>query len=77
MFVKNKRFALGAAGTPGIACKGIDVVLRGPFVEFILEAANKARIIAVQPKRPNMHAIGAEISLTRDANLAHIFAVEG
>ncbi|MEO5615654.1 MAG: ABC transporter ATP-binding protein [Cypionkella sp.] len=76
VFVKNERFALGAAGKPGIACKVIDVVLRGPFVEFILEAANKARIIAVQPKRPDMHAIGADISLTWDANLAHIFPAE-
>ncbi|WP_054004497.1 ABC transporter ATP-binding protein [Cypionkella psychrotolerans] len=76
VFVKNERFALGASGTPGIACKVIDVVLRGPFVEFILEAANKARIIAVQPKRPDMHAIGAEIALTWDANLAHIFPAE-
>ncbi|WP_426037857.1 TOBE domain-containing protein [Cypionkella sp. TWP1-2-1b2] len=75
--MKNERFALGVANSPSIACTVIDVVLRGPFVEYILEAVTKARIITVQPKRPDMHAIGAEISLTWDANLAHIFAAEG
>lgn len=77
VFVKNERFVLGAAGTAGIQCTVIDVVLRGPFVELILEAANKTRIIAVQPKRKEHQTIGEKISLNWDASLCHIFPAEG
>jgi ABC-type Fe3+/spermidine/putrescine transport system ATPase subunit len=77
VFVKNERFVLGPAGGPGIACRVIDVVLRGPFVEFILQAEDKTRIIAVQPKRRDQPGIGDAVALSWDPSLCHIFNAEG
>ena len=54
-----------------------DVVLRGPFVEYILQATNKSRIIAVQPKRKDQLGIGDRISLSWDPMQCHIFPAEG
>ncbi len=77
VFVKNERFVMGPAGGPGIQCTVIDVVLRGPFLEYILEATNKTRIITVQSKRKDQQGLGEALSLTWDASLCHIFPAEG
>lgn len=78
VFVKNERFELGpwSVTATGIGCTVADVVLRGPFVEYILEAENKSRIIAVQPKRKEQRAIGDRVSLTWDPAQCHIFPVK-
>jgi ABC-type Fe3+/spermidine/putrescine transport system ATPase subunit len=79
VFVKNERFDVTpwSAASTGIACTLVDVVLRGPFAEYILEAGNKDRIIAVQPKRKEPLGIGDRVSLSWDAALCHIFPAEG
>ena len=78
VFVKNERFELSpwSDALTGILCSVADVVLRGPFVEYILETAGKARIIAVQPKRKDHLAIGDRISLSWDGTQCHVFPVE-
>ena len=64
VFVKNERFELSLCGGPArYPVRSDDVVLRGPFVEYILETANKDRIIAVQPKRKDPQPLAMRISL--------------
>ncbi len=76
IFVKNERFNLDPqAGGGGIPARVVDVVLRGPFFEYILETAKGDRIIAVQPKRDEPLPLGTAISLSWDPARCHIFAV--
>jgi len=76
IFVKNERFNLNPqAGSPGIPASVVDVVLRGPFFEYILETAKGDRIIAVQPKRDEPLPLGTTVSLSWDPARCHIFAV--
>lgn len=76
VYVKTERFVMGPAGAAGISCRVVDVVLRGPFLEYILDAADKTRIIAVQPKTKDQPRVGETIALTWDAGLCHIFPKE-
>ncbi|WP_374375695.1 ABC transporter ATP-binding protein [Dongia sp.] len=78
IFVKNERFDLhpAAEGRAGIPCVVGDVVLRGPFLEYILETGGRERIIAVQPKRVDPLPLGASLSLSWDAGQCHVFAAE-
>jgi ABC-type Fe3+/spermidine/putrescine transport system ATPase subunit len=77
IFVKNERFNLDpwAEGRPGIPATVIDVVLRGPFFEYILETTKGDRIIAVQPKRDEPLPLGTRVALSWDPARCHIFAV--
>ena len=79
VFVKNERFDLSpwTETATGIPCSVADVVLRGPFVEYILETGDKTRIIAVQPKRKDHLSIGDKMSLSWDPTQCHVFPVEG
>jgi ABC-type Fe3+/spermidine/putrescine transport system ATPase subunit len=79
VFVKNERFELSpwTENSTGIPCSVADVVLRGPFVEYILETVDRTRIIAVQPKRKDHLSIGDRVSLSWDPAQCHVFAAEG
>ncbi len=74
VFVKNERFKLSpwAVTSSGISCKVIDVVLRGPFVEYILETEMTERIISVQPKDRPL-PIGSKLELSWDQDQCHVF----
>ena len=76
IFVKNERFELlpWKAGATGIPSTVADVVLRGPFVEYILETEAGERIIAVQTKNADPVAIGTKLSLAWNAGQCHVFA---
>jgi ABC-type Fe3+/spermidine/putrescine transport system ATPase subunit len=76
IFVKNERFELApwSASATGIPCTVADVVLRGPFVEYILETEADERIIAVQTKRADQVGLGTRLSLTWNAQQCHVFA---
>jgi ABC-type Fe3+/spermidine/putrescine transport system ATPase subunit len=76
VFVKNERFELSPwmAGATGIPSTVADVVLRGPFIEYILETAAGERIIAVQTKNADPVAIGTKLSLAWNAGQCHVFA---
>ncbi|RUX92009.1 MULTISPECIES: ABC transporter ATP-binding protein [unclassified Mesorhizobium] len=75
VFVKNERFELlpSRSGSAGIPCTVADVVLRGPFVEYILETEADERIIAVQPKREEPLALGTKLSLSWNPSQCHVF----
>jgi ABC-type Fe3+/spermidine/putrescine transport system ATPase subunit len=75
VFVKNERFTLDRwkAKAAGIPCTVADVVLRGPFVEYILETEAAERIIAVQAKKYESVPIGTKLCLSWDAGQAHVF----
>jgi ABC-type Fe3+/spermidine/putrescine transport system ATPase subunit len=75
IFVKNERFTLEPwkANAQGIACTIADVVLRGPFVEYILETEAHERIIAVQPKKDDPVPIGTKLHLSWAATRCHVF----
>ena len=75
VFVKNERFQLSpwTAGATGIACTVADIVLRGPFVEYILETEAAERIIAVKPKTSDLAALGTKLSLSWDPAACHVF----
>ena len=76
VFVKNERFHLApfVEGEAGIPSKVADVVLRGPFLEYILETDRGERIIAVQSKRNDAAVVGDRVLLTWAAAHAHVFA---
>jgi ABC-type Fe3+/spermidine/putrescine transport system ATPase subunit len=75
IFVKNERFDMKpwTEGQPGISCAIADVVLRGPFFEYILETDRRDRIIAVQPKRDEPLPVASRMLLTWNAAQCHIF----
>ena len=75
IFVKNERFDLAPwkANGQGIACTIADIVLRGPFVEYILETEAHERIIAVQPKKDDPVPIGTKLQLSWAATRCHVF----
>lgn len=77
IFVKNERFDMKpwAEGQAGIACAIADVVLRGPFFEYILETDRQDRIIAVQPKRDDPLPIASRMLLSWNPSQCHVFAV--
>ncbi|CAN1575739.1 PotA ABC-type spermidine/putrescine transport systems, ATPase components [Paracoccaceae bacterium] len=76
VFVKNERLNLApfVEGRAGIPAKVADVVLRGPFLEYILETDRGERIIAVQSKRDDSPLVGQRVLLTWAATQAHVFA---
>lgn len=75
IFVKNERFDLAPWKTEGqgIACAIADVVLRGPFIEYILDTEAQERIIAVQPKKDDPLPIGTKLRLSWGAQRCHVF----
>ncbi len=75
VFIKNERFNLAPwkAKANGIACTVADLVLRGPFVEYILETEVAERIIAVQTKNDQVMHIGTKLLLSWDTSQAHVF----
>lgn len=79
IFVKNERFDMKhwEEGRPGIPCAIVDVVLRGPFFEYILETDRRDRIIAVQPKRDEPIPIASRMLLSWGAAQCHVFPVAG
>jgi ABC-type Fe3+/spermidine/putrescine transport system ATPase subunit len=76
VFIKNERFVLTPwkSKTTGITCVVADVVLRGPFVEYILETEVAERIIAVQSKKEASVPIGTKLHLNWNAQQVHVFA---
>lgn len=76
IFVKNERFDLGPRdrNVPGIACTVSDVVLRGPFLEYILETDRGDHIIAVKPKRNDPLPAGEKVSLSWEGTQCHVFS---
>jgi len=79
VFVKNERFDMKPweEERPGIPCAIVDVVLRGPFFEYILETDRRDRIIAVQPKRAEPIPIASRMLLSWNASQCHVFPVAG
>ncbi|HVI89336.1 MAG TPA: ABC transporter ATP-binding protein [Dongiaceae bacterium] len=75
VFVKNERFDMKPwkEGQPGIPCAIADVVLRGPFFEYILETDRRDRIIAVQPKRGDPLPVASRMLLSWNTAQCHIF----
>jgi ABC-type Fe3+/spermidine/putrescine transport system ATPase subunit len=75
VFIKNERFTLNPwkIKAAGIPCAVADVVLRGPFVEYILETEIGERIIAVQTKKDETVPLGTKLNLSWDAAQVHVF----
>ena len=76
VFVKNERFEMSPwnSGGAGIPCLVADVVLRGPFVEYILETEAAERIIAVQSKKDDPVALGTKMLISWDPTRCHVFS---
>ena len=62
------------SGGAGIPCLVADVVLRGPFVEYILETEAAERIIAVQSKKDDPVALGTNMLISWDPTRCHVFS---
>ena len=79
IFVKNERFDLARKvdGGAGIACTVVDVVLRGPFLEYILETDRGDTVIAVKPKRNDPLPVKERVLLSWNPTDCHIFKVGG
>jgi ABC-type Fe3+/spermidine/putrescine transport system ATPase subunit len=79
IFVKNERFDIAkkADGGAGIPCTVIDIVLRGPFLEYILETDRGDTVIAVKPKRNDPLPIEERILLSWNPADCHIFKAGG
>ncbi|OWV98731.1 ABC transporter ATP-binding protein [Rhizobium sp. R693] len=75
IFVKNERFDLDrkANGGAGITCTVIDVVLRGPFLEYVLETDRGDTLIAVKPKRNEPLLARERVLLSWNPADCHIF----
>lgn len=79
IFVKNERFdiALVAEGGTGIACTVVDVVLRGPFLEYVLETDRGDNVIAIRPKRNDRLPVQERVLLSWNPADCHVFKAEG
>lgn len=75
IFVKNERFDLTRKtdGGEGIACRVMDVVLRGPFLEYVLETDRGDTVIAVKPKRNDPLPTQERVLLSWNPADCHIF----
>ena len=78
IFVKNERFdiALKSEGGAGIPCTVVDVVLRGPFLEYILETDRGESLIAVKQKR-NPLPVQERVLISWKPSECHIFKAGG
>lgn len=78
IFVKNERFDLvpKAEGGAGIACTVSDVVLRGPFLEYVLETDRGDTLIAVKPKRNDPLPVQERLVLSWQPSDCHVFLTE-
>ncbi|MDP9588087.1 UNVERIFIED_ORG: ABC-type Fe3+/spermidine/putrescine transport system ATPase subunit [Shinella zoogloeoides] len=75
IFVKNERFdiTLKQDGGAGIPSKVVDVVLRGPFLEYVLETDRGDTVIAVKPKRNDPIPLQERVLLSWNPADCHIF----
>ncbi len=75
VFVKNERFDLSpkSDGGSGIVCTVSDIVLRGPFLEYILETDRGDTVIVVKPKRNDPLPIQERVLLSWAPSDCHIF----
>ena len=75
IFVKNERFDIArkVEGGSGIPCTVIDVVLRGPFLEYILETDRGDTVIAVKPKRNDPLPVQERVLVSWNPADCHIF----
>ncbi|MCM2395980.1 ABC transporter ATP-binding protein [Rhizobium sp. S95] len=78
IFVKNERFDLAskAEGSAGIICTIADVVLRGPFLEYVLETDRGDTVIAVKPKRNDPLPVGEKVLLSWSPADCNVFKAE-
>ncbi|WP_075293124.1 ABC transporter ATP-binding protein [Pararhizobium arenae] len=75
IFVKNERFDIARKqdGGSGIPSTVVDVVLRGPFVEYVLETDRGDTVIAVKPKRNDAIPIQERVLLSWKPDDCHLF----
>ena len=75
VFVKNERFDIvrKADGGKGIAATVVDVVLRGPFLEYVLETDRGDAVIAVKPKRNDSLPVQERVFLSWNPADCHVF----
>ena len=59
-----------------IACTVADVVLRGPFLEYVLETDRGETVIAVKPKRNDPLPVQERVFLSWSPADCHIFKAE-
>ncbi|QRM57772.1 ABC transporter ATP-binding protein [Sinorhizobium sp. BG8] len=75
IFVKNERFDISKKvdGGTGIPSRVVDVVLRGPFLEYVLETDRGDTVIAVKPKRNDPLPNQERVLLSWNPADCHIF----
>lgn len=76
IFIKNERIALSPnAQETGVPARVEDVVLRGPFNEYVLRTDAGEQIIAIKPPEDAAGLVGP-VTLSWQAKQCHVFRTE-